>query len=160
MHREIRDIVTEIAGSSECRVYPSAGLPTNLEYPLPADLEAYFRMCGGIDLFVNSGYGLHVVSPAEFVRANPVIRGVEGRDDISYDWFIVAKSEPAYITIDLGKERAGRCYDSFWETHALRGDTPIIAMCFTELLERLFADSGEHWYWARKDFQAYGDAYG
>jgi hypothetical protein len=37
------------------------------------------------------------------------------------------------------------------------GENPVIALSFTELLERLL-DSGEHPYWLRPEFVRYGDA--
>jgi hypothetical protein len=36
---------------------------------------------------------------------------------------------------------------------------PVIALSFTELLQRLFFNKGQHWYWLNKTFQGYGDAY-
>ena len=46
-------------------------------------------------------------------------------------------SEDNYITIDLYKEKNGRCYDSFWDRHGVVGECSVIAISFTELIERL-----------------------
>ena len=47
-----------------------------------------------------------------------------------------------FITIDLFKERLGKCYDSFWDRYGVVGEQPIIANSFTELLEQLFKGKG------------------
>ncbi|QIH33868.1 hypothetical protein [Sphingobacterium sp. DR205] len=64
-----------------------------------------------------------------------------------------------YISIDLTNERNGQCYDSFYETHSLQGDSAIVAKNFTELLKNLYANKGKHWYWLPEDFEKLGDAY-
>lgn len=135
-------------------------MPDCIGYELPHDVHAFYAACGGLDLYTDRAYGVHVVPPAEFAKANPVIRGCVGDGDISCDWFIIGMNAKQYITIDLGMGRAGRCYDSFWDRHALPGDSPIIAMSFSELLVRLIAGGGGYWYWLREDFISYGDAYG
>jgi hypothetical protein len=122
-------------------------------------MRAFYEACGGLDLYADNAYGIHMVSPAKLVKANPVIRGCQGQGDISFDWFIVAQNSEQHITVDLGKERIGKCYDSFWDRHALRGHTPIIALSFTELLERLVVSRGCYWYWLQDGFRSYGDAY-
>jgi hypothetical protein len=107
------------------------------------------------------------VSPNHFVLANPVIFiGVEenelraSKKDISWSRYIVGENDNRQIlTIDLAVERLGRCYDSFWDSHAMPGYTPIIAQSFTELLIRLHTNQGRHWYWIQPDFHSIGDAY-
>ena len=155
----MKALIAHVRGLPSCRVQPSAGQPESFGHKLPDDLHEFYDECGGIDLFVDSSYGLRLVSPGEFLRANPVIRGCLGEDDMSYDWFIVAKNAEQYITIDLGNERCGRCYDSFWDRHALRGQSQIIAMSFTELFVSLVKSEGKYWYWLRQRGRTYGDAY-
>lgn len=103
---------------------------------------------------------MRIVGPSEFVRANPEIVGAESPDDISDSWYILARggSEEA-ISIDCSTERIGRCYDSFWDRHGVVDECRVVALCFTELLTRLFDRQGGYWYWLDEGAPAYGDAY-
>jgi hypothetical protein len=155
----MKDIIARVNALPGCTVFPPAGQPDSCGYRLPADLHAFYEECGGVVLFASRPTGIQIVSPDRFVRANPVIAGCLGRGDMSYDWFIIGRSGEQYITIDLGRGRAGRCYDSFWDRHALRGQSRIIAVSFAELLQGLLRSEGECWYWLREGFIDYGDAY-
>lgn len=132
-------------------------LPYNLS--LPKDLETFYQNCSGIIFFPGKEYSMEIVSPIDFVRANPVIIGEEGDSDISYNWFIIGKAGLQYITIDLAPARKGRCYDSFWDSHGLVGDTPIISLNFSSLVESLYQGKGDYWYWLQDGFNSLGDAY-
>lgn len=118
-------------------------------------------------MFNSSAYSMDIVPPSRFVLANPVIFiGVSKNElnetgvDISWSWYIVGEGENRqYITIDLSFERLGRCYDSFWDSHAMPGYTPIVARSFTDLLSDLLLNRGKHWYWLQPDFRPIGDAY-
>lgn len=158
---DIKELVTRITNLDDCIVAPPNGLPLLEEgYELPLDLKRFYELCGGVSLFVSSENAIHIVPPEEFVLANPVIVGERCEYDISSHWYIVARDENRdYLTIDLSKERLGRCYDSFWEKHGQPGDCPIIANCFTELLSRLIDNKGDRWYWLQDNFVSLGDAY-
>lgn len=154
------DCITFIRDSDSCILKEPSTLP---EIPdglkLPEDLRHFYEQAGGAVLFQGADHSIEIVEPVDFVRANPVIRGEPGEYDVSYNWFIVAQSEPQYISIDLNLGRAGRCYDSFWDRHALRGDCPIISHSFTELLQRLIEGKGPCLFWLADDFVSMGDAY-
>jgi len=128
-------------------------------YRLPEDLRAFYGLCGGVDINVDQPYELHIVPASRLLKANPVIAGCEGEGDISYDWFILAENSGQYVTIDLGKERTGRCYDSFWDCHAVAGSSMIIALSYTDFLSRVAEHTGEGWYWIASGFSGFGDAY-
>ena len=103
---------------------------------------------------------MRIVHPDEFVPANPVIAGSEEPDDISASWYIVARGgNEEIITIDCAPDRLGRCYDSFWARHAIAGSCRVVALSFTELVRRLYAASGKHWYWLSEGAPDHGDAY-
>ncbi len=157
----MRQLVTKLKTLTNCAVYVSVGLPRiKGEHELPADLKEFYELCGGAMLFEGSNYPVHLMSPNDFVLANPVIIDESGEGDISADWYIVAQGDSEeYVTIDLNKKRLGRCYDSFWDRHGVAGDCPIIAGSFTELLKRLLDQKGQRHYWLRDDFEPYGDAY-
>ena len=111
-------------------------------------------------MFKNKQYGFEIVTPKEFVLANPLIIGELCEEDISSKWYIICKdSEDNYITIDLYKEKNGRCYDSFWDRHGVVGECSVIAISFTELIERLFRSKGKSLYWLDDNFEYIGDAY-
>lgn len=64
-----------------------------------------------------------------------------------------------YIVIDMNEKRKGKCYKAFWDSYPDEGDTPTISLSFTELLEKLSQNDGEYWFFLKKDFMSYGDAY-
>ena len=158
----VKDFIELVKKMSDCDVYPPNGYPVLVhdKHHLPDDLKEFYTLCGGLGLFLESDNPIYMVSPQEFVQANPVIVGELCPDDISSEWYIIADDKNGqYITIDLSSERLGRCYDSFWDRHGLVGDCPIIARTFSELLLNIVINCGACWYWTRDDFQPFGDAY-
>lgn len=157
----IQVLIDKIKNFPNCVIHSHSGYPdVEKGHQLPDDLYEFFTLCGGIDLFKGSDYGLTIVSPEECILANPVIIGEKAEYDLSSSWYIIGRDHNNdFLTIDLSKPRLGRCYDSYWETHGVVGSCPIIANSFTELLERLVINGGEHWYWLQDEFASLGDAY-
>lgn len=163
-------MLTQIQVAPGCRLKAPAGQPQIEAYlRLPDDLREFYQLCGGMTLAENTNYTLTIASPDQCMPANPIILGevatrlahASAANDISWSWYIIADyGNGDYITIDLDPQRLGRCYDSFHETHGLAGDTPIIALSFTDLLASLFQTRGQNWYWLQPGFVAFGDAYG
>ncbi|MEH7356653.1 SMI1/KNR4 family protein [Neobacillus drentensis] len=158
---EIQLLINKVKSFPNCKVHSPSGYPViEKGHLLPNDLYDFYRICGGIELFIDCEYGITIVSPKEFVLANPVIIGEKAEYDISSNWYIIGRDRNNdYLTIDLNKSRLGRCYDSNWEIHGVAGSCPVIANCFTELLERLVMINGKHWYWLQDNFTSLGDAY-
>jgi antitoxin YokJ len=156
----MRNLLDRIAGTSGCRVFPVDGFPAiESNHRLPDDLDAFYRMCGGVEFFVEAPFPVRISSPSELVLANPVIIG-QLADDISDSWYIIGRGGgDELISIDLDPDRAGKCYDSFQEIHGVPGSSSVVALSFTDLLERLLAARGGHWYWLEPDFVSLGDAY-
>lgn len=131
---------------------------------LPDDLREFYEVCGGLTLFKQSPYTTILVPPMEVVVATPFLEpGVypdqftSSLDDISWSWYLIARDENRdYLTIDLGEDRVGRCYDSSLGCHANPGYCAIVAFSFTELVSRIYEDQGEHWL---PRLPALGDAY-
>jgi len=157
----INDILARIRNHNDCKVFAPSGLPNSgVGEIIPDDVLEFYRVCGGIEFFGgNSPYAPPIVAPSKFCRANPVIRKKEMKDDISFHWYICASNGNQHFTIDLAPERLGRCYDSFWDCHAVQGSQSIIAMSFTELLSGILESNGKLLYWNKPEFPAYGDAY-
>lgn len=159
---DIKELIDSIRNTSGCSVYDPCGLPVlNNKMELPKDLKKFYEICGGVSLFEDKEYGFTVVSPIEMVSANPVIVGEVCEEDISSKWYIICKDVGAgnYITIDLAKERLGRCYDSFWDRHGVVGECAIVAKSFTELLSKLIKNGGKSLFWLDDEFDYIGDAY-
>jgi hypothetical protein len=159
---KLLEVIRLLRQERTCHVLPAQGqplLPKNLS--LPEDLRECYQLCGGAYLYETKDYGIQIVEPREFGRANPVIAGVDGADDVSFNWFIIGQAPELgqYISIDLSPTRKGWCYDSFRETHGLAGHMPVVAHSFTDLLERLLENKGNRWYWLEEDFVKLGDAY-
>lgn len=97
---KIEEIVARIKNTSDCFVNPPEGLPENSsEYTLPDDLQEFYQFCGGVSLFRSSAYSMNIVSPKEFLLANPVLfTGIReddlraSKEDISWTWYIVGRT--------------------------------------------------------------------
>ncbi|MED2011232.1 MULTISPECIES: SMI1/KNR4 family protein [Brevibacillus] len=157
----ISQLTTIIKTLPNCIVHPSQGLPEIKGYhDLPNDVREFYTLCGGVSLFQNADYPVNIVSPQEFILANLVIVGDLCEEDISSNWYIIANDgKGEYLTIDLSQERLGKCYDSFFDRHGVVGESQVIALSFTEFLERLVESRGGYWYWLQEDFISLGDAY-
>lgn len=164
----ILELLNLIKSTSDCLIFPYSGLPViSSEHILPNDLQEFYTLCGGVSLFRSSAYSIEIVSPAKFLLANPnLFAGIgkedlyASREDISWSWYIIGEGENGqFITIDLSPNRLGRCYDSFWDCHAMPGYSQIISRSFSELLSQLIKNHGKHWYWLQEGFSSYGDAY-
>lgn len=157
----IKDVIDEIDNTQDCIVIKKTDkVECDLDYILPNDLHYYFQNYSEIILFSNSNYPVKIVGYDNFKKANPIIIGEYIENDITNDWFIIAiGNNSQYITIDLAKDRLGRCYDSFWDRHGVAGDNPVIAFSFTELLSKLLKAKGVYYYWLENNFEYLGDAY-
>ncbi|MDO6811251.1 SMI1/KNR4 family protein [Zobellia galactanivorans] len=162
----LKEILDKIEKDSSCnliKVKEQRELPNNL----PIDLFDFYSNYNGIDFFKEEAYGISIVPFEDFKTTNSVlfppddVIWEELEDDISQNWYLIAKSEQLsqYISIDLSEKDKGKCYDSFLETHANPDDSPIISNSFTELLEKIYSVKGKNWFWLESDFESYGDAY-
>jgi hypothetical protein len=155
-------LLEELQRHPTCLIHPPVGLPrVRPLHTLPDDVVTFYRLCGGLDLFGDSNTPTLVVSPNDFVAANPVIAFTEeGYDDISDAWYLLARIENGeYIVIDCDSQRLGRCYDGNHETYGLVGQTPVIAASFGEFLERTLRAGTDGYYWTQPHFRPLGDAY-
>lgn len=165
----IEELLIRIQETPGCKIEPPSGLPLIEKlHHLPDDLRSFYELCGELSLAENTSYVVTIVPPSKFMLANSVILGEEVAElaretegeDISWSWYILADCRNGdYITIDLDQQRLGRCYESSHETHGLVGNTPIIALSFTELVLSLYDKRGSYWYWLQPDFVSLGDAY-
>lgn len=159
---EMQRLLDRIVRTHDCSVAAPRGQPVLREGDrLPDDLSEFYRLVGGVSLFEHGTFPMRVVGPANLARANLEIVGAECPDDISDYWYIVARGgQEEAVTIDCGRERLGRCYDSFWDCHGVAGDCRVLSLSFTELLQRLFDNGGQHGRLIEVDGPNYGDAYG
>lgn len=169
----IKEIIERIRLLPDCKVYPPSGLPkVKSNLTIPTDVLEFYKICGGIILYDNAAYAIRIVPPQEFCSANYVIIGEELIDleikkgnynkdkEISENWYVIADLYNSdYLVIDLNFNQKGRCYKAFWDDYAEVGNTPIIAKSFTELLNCLVENNGDYWYFLKKDYVSYGDAY-
>jgi antitoxin YokJ len=154
----IKPLLQELWRRRDCTLSPSFGVPFT-ELPLPEDLEEYFRLCGGAELFQGTPTPLRLGGPMELVPADPLIHG-RPVDSITARWYVIGRrSDEAFMTIDLDPARLGRVYDSSWDHHGIEGNCPIIARSFTELIETIVArQSGLPW-WGEPSWPSLGDAF-
>ena len=154
MKQSLEEIVEYISKRVDCHVFPPSNPPSiAAEHQLPVDLQQFYHLCDGIDLFIDSPFPMSIVRSAEFRVANNVIYDdmnpsdlEDIQDDITWSWYIIVDYKNGnYLTIDLSKERNGLCYDSNWVLHG--GNSYVVAESFTELLERLILAEGEIEFW-------------
>ena len=160
---KIDELIKKIASDPNCRMSPPCGLPQALisGVKLSKDVQAFYKICGGLELFPNTSYGFRIVSPEEFVSANPVVLGgyylkhkAEYDADESSGWYVVARSinnPNEIIAIDLNVAKSGFCYDGFWEVYG-HGDSKVVAKSFTDLVESLFKNRGDYLFWEKNGF--------
>jgi hypothetical protein len=122
-----RHAITEFGRKEDGVLEEPAGLPDLREGDvLPADLRAFYRVCGGLAL---QRIRLRIVEPRRLV---PLDSGSRYLLAERYD------GEGERVAIDLSPEGRGRCYDA-----SDRGD--CVAPSFTSFLVRL---SREGIYWS------------
>lgn len=166
----VETLIEEVKGKSNCIIKPCTAKYADIPEKFPDDLKKFYSLCGEMILFEDSPYSARIVSFGEIMSANLVILGEEiihaeiekgtYESEISKDWYIIADlSNSDYIVIDMNEKRKGRCYRAFWDSYPCRGDTPIIALSFTELIEKLIENNGDYWFFLQENFHSYGDAY-
>ncbi|MCA9096571.1 MAG: SMI1/KNR4 family protein [Planctomycetaceae bacterium] len=108
------ELIEQLRSRNDCQVLPPAGIPS-VGLPLPTDVVEFYQLCGGANLFSGANYAITLVSPDGFERANPLIVGEDESEDISHDWFVIAKSGDQYITIDLRVyPKSGKSVNLLW----------------------------------------------
>lgn len=156
---KILELIQSIQKDESCHLNP----PKMIVLPetTPSDLRLFFEHTDGGILFEGTSYSIEIVGREAFISTNMYLFQEEPEGEVSNQWYLIAKSDllSQYISIDLTKERNWQCYDSFYEIHAMRGNSAIIGRNFTELLESLYKAKWMYWYWLVEDFVKLGDAY-
>ena len=131
-------------------------LEEKLEYTLPEDLRAFYRLCDGATLF---GDEFRIVSLAEVRRVTLDIFGEE--DELTphtKSWYSVCDVQDGnYVAADLASVEGSYCWliDCFHESYS---DGDVIALHFSEFLERALASRGRR-FWLSENFKSYGRLY-
>lgn len=158
----IERLLAKIANSEGCLVLSPSEVQPILApgLRLPQDVATFYSMCGGLILFENEPFSMKIAGPEQFEPSNLAILGAGPQGDPSDSWYVIAMSgSDQFISVDLAPDRNGRCYDSFWDRHAIAGSCPIIALSFSEFLLRSFESGGKELYWLASEFVSPGDAY-
>lgn len=160
---DIEKIIHQMRKDSNFEVKKPSGYPSVMSgHVLPNDLKEFYRICGGIDCYVNDGaFPINILSPMEVKPSNLALLGENYPEDISSSWYLIADAlDGNYISIDFAPLRLGKCYESFEYSHAVAGNCPIISLSFTELLNNLFKYKGDYFFWKNNnEFVNLGDAY-
>lgn len=159
-HLEV--IIAELQTRQDCRFRPATRLPQlPQELSLPVDLLSFYERFSEARLFDPEGNdpACHLLPPEEFVQISHAILGETTTSGIERTWYALAHVRDGnYLAIDLSPERHGLCYDCFHETYGMAGYCKVIALSFTELLNRVASASGRA-FWLDEQFPGYGDAY-
>lgn len=161
MEMNIDILVATIGATSDCVLFSPSGQPAiQNELQMPADLRRFYALCGGAILFTRSDFPIEIAAPSELEPSNLAILGKGRQEDRSDDWYAVARSgSDQVVSIDLNPQRLGRCYDSFWDRHAVAGSCAIVAMNFCEFVRLSLEAEGRELYWTSPGFKSYGDAH-
>ncbi|MDN5418442.1 MAG: hypothetical protein L0G09_13495 [Acinetobacter sp.] len=104
---EILQLIETIKQDPSCEVYP-AQLAQNLPQNIPDDVKIFYRETNGIKFFPQEAYSIEIVASHQFIPINTYLFSDEStdleleNDDISHDWFLIAKVDEMsqYISID------------------------------------------------------------
>ena len=133
---------------------------------LPAVLQAFYALSDGATVHAGLPTEMQIPPLAQLQTTNSLLYPPgdviweELEDDISQHWLAIGQAPELsqYVSLDMAPERAGRCMDSFIDTHASPGDCAVIASSFSDWLAQLLA-SPKVWYWLADEFEPLGDAY-
>lgn len=156
----IDDLIRLMQQSPRCRLVPAVGQPALPEpFTLPPEVQRFYALCGGVEFFEQDGgprSRFRIVGPAEVVDiCMATVGDAEFREPPLDGWFVVGEDDNSeHVAIELNKDGYGRCYDVFHETFCDPYSARVIALSFTELVERLFARGRSYWF--DDGFQAYG----
>lgn len=155
--------IIDIIGNDRPHVLVAPGGQPELEsvsLKIPHDVASFYNLCGGAVLHKGTDREIEILDPKSVNSSNQVMLDLTEGDDISFGWYVIAKDNTGeYISIDFNTQRLGYCYDSFSETHGLVGDTPVIAMDFTQFLWGCLYVDGALPYWQMPEFEPIADAY-
>ena len=155
-------IIAELQSRADCHFRLATHLPTiPLDLRLPPDLVAFYERFSEASLFTHDVLDApcQILPPADFLQVGEAIMGEPTTVGIERSWYALADVRDGnYIAIDLLPERLGRCYDCFHETYGEPGYCTVIALSFTELLNRVAQAEGKP-FWLEETFDGYGDAY-
>jgi hypothetical protein len=158
--KSLEQTVDELQSRPDCHFRPAAGKPSiPSDLRLPPDLASFYERFSEARLFCEDGDPRQsILPPHEFVQVGTYIFGYPTTEGIERTWYAIANVQDGnFLAIDLLPDRVGRCYDCFHETYGLPGHCKVIALSFTELLNRLAEASGKP-FWLH--VEGYGDAYG
>jgi cell wall assembly regulator SMI1 len=128
---------------------------------LPDDMRRFYSVLGGALLFRKSDAPYEIVEP-KLIRpvAFDVLGDAASEIPVPPSWFSICDVQDGnYVAIDLPAKPNGEVWliDCFHETIGLEDYSTVIALSFSELLERALASRGEH-YWL-DEHPSYGDAF-
>jgi hypothetical protein len=157
----IKKTIETIRAKRTCILHPPKNLTSQpLNSHLPADLVDFYNAYGSIEIGPDSDYPLFISSIDELTSSNLTILGETIDGDITSNWRVIARGRTdEYVSLDISPDRLGWCYDSFTDRHGVAGSCPILAMSFTEFLEKISLQKTERHFWLEKNFHSHGDAY-
>lgn len=158
--RPLDDILNELQTRDDCNFRPATRLPALPDgLHLPPDLAAFYSRFSEAKLFGHpSDPRYHIPPPEKFVQIGIAIYGQPTSEPAQRSWFALAHVQDGnYIAIDCSQSWLGYCYDAFHETIDLLDYCEVIALSFTEFMNRA-AKAGDEAWWLGDRFETYGYA--
>lgn len=156
----IADLIGQMQKSARCRVLTPSGQPKLPEpFKLPMEVARFYELCSGVE-FLDQDHGSYaryrIVAPSKMLDICMATVGDGGFREPPLDgWFVVGEDDNSeHVAIELNHDGYGRCYDVFHETFSDPYSARVIALTFTELVERLFARGRSYWF--DDGFENYG----
>ena len=135
-----------------------AELEAQLGFNLPADLKEFYGLCNGAMLFPDRGGWRYRFVPLEEMRRVRIdVLGVdEDFGDVpTASWYSLCDVQDGnFVAIDLASTNGSFSWiiDCFHEEFGLG---PIIALSFTEFVERALKSNGDY-FWLKPGRRSYG----
>ena len=159
------DMLAEVRARHFPRPPASSDAITQLEQrigcPIPVDLRKFYLEVGAARLFSEDDSPYRFVRPDDVRWVNlDVSSGDPEGLSVPKSWFSICDVQDGnYVAIDLPAKPSGEVWfiDCFHETIGEPGFNTIIALNFSEFLQRALASNGLH-YWL-DEHPSYGDAF-
>lgn len=159
---KVTELIEKIKSDSECEVYDRTDNTIKIasHLILPDDLKEFYKTCRGMSLFTNNDYSWEILAPDQLKSTCIEVLGEEVDEDIVSGFLtLVSDSNGNYLSINCNANDNGIVVDSFRETFGLADETPVIALSYTELLEKLYLNKGEYPYWLEDPSQIHRDLF-
>lgn len=148
---DIRTLLTIFRGSNRVLVHPPAGQP---RWPpgvvSPSEVTEFYELCGGVEFLdpKHKDYAdYRIMKPSEVTDIGTTTCLEAATEPPLSEWFAIGEDDNGeHAAVDVSPRRSGQCYDVFHETYWDPASARIVAVTFSEFLEKLFERGKSYWF--------------